>query len=75
MIDSFAHVLYKRLREESGCPPVIAGKCKLNHPDCPYWAEVKDGSVLLEQVRAQSLFEAKYICVQAWVKKQLGNKK
>jgi hypothetical protein len=67
MKDSFVHVLYKRLRKESGCPPVIAGKTGFS--PCPYWAEVKDGSLLLEQINAQSLFEAKYICVQEWVKK------
>ena len=69
MKDSFVHALYKKIRKETGCPPVIAGKSELNHPGSPYWAEVKDGSLLLEQVKAQSLFEAKYICVQEWVKK------
>ena len=68
MKNSFEHVLYKRIRAESGCPPIIAGKSKLNHPDFPYWAEVKDGSLLLQQIRAGNLFEAKYICALEWVK-------
>ena len=62
--NDFCKALYKRARQETGCPPCIAFQLKPTH--WGWFAEVKDGSFSMEQFQADNIWDAKHKCVTGW---------
>lgn len=61
---SFSRALYKRMRQETGCPPVIA--IRLSPAHWGWYVEMKDGSFSMDQVDAVDIWEAKCECIKGW---------
>ena len=69
---AFSRAVYNRLRQESGCPPVIAVKLKPAH--WGWYTEIKDGSFSLDNVEASDVWEAKCKCIEGWQEIRVGDK-
>lgn len=61
---AFSRAVYGRMRQDTGCPPVIAVKLKPAH--LGWYVEIKDGSFSLDQVDAADVWEAKCKCIEGW---------
>jgi hypothetical protein len=59
-----AREIYTSARKRNNCPPMITMKVY----DMHYFVESKDGLVLMEQVKADNAWEAKFEGVLEWVK-------
>ena len=62
--NAFSRAIYTRMRQETGCPPVIAVRLKPAH--WGWYVEMKDGSCSIDQVKAADVWEAKCKCIEKW---------
>jgi hypothetical protein len=54
---------YARLREATGCPPIISRRLSKNS----YYVETNDGKVHIEQITTvANVWEAKAACILEW---------
>lgn len=63
---AFSRTIYKMMRRETGCPPVIAIKQTPAH--WGWYVEMKDGSFSMEIDSSQvsDVWEAKCKCIEGW---------
>lgn len=64
---AFSRAVYKQMRMETGCPPVIAVRLKPAH--WGWYVEMKDGSFSIDSVPASEacdVWEAKCKCIEGW---------
>jgi len=62
---AFSRAVYKLMRKDTGCPPVIA--IKLSPAHWGWYVEMKDGSFSIDQVKAADVWEAKCKCIKGWI--------
>jgi len=64
---AFSRTMYKQMRKDTGCPPVIA--MKLSPAHWGWYVEMKDGSFSIDAVPADQVsdvWEAKCKCIEGW---------
>ena len=60
----FCRELYKAMRKQTGCPPIVARQ--LSPSRWGWYVETNDGEVSLDQVEASNVWDAKCKCIEEW---------